>query len=410
MTRSILLLSFAICLSAVISAQGICNPSGNILIYSNYDGGNITINIDENIPDIRIGLCSYEELHVTITGAYAANITQVLYAGYNDGGVTSVDGVDPGIVDILTYPPVYLYDPDGNDYMVCAYECDTNYVPGGCNTVDQATDYFLTELPGTLRYSYYQYGIWSGTYDMTDGGNCCYDADCFIALDAGQDVSICEGETASLNVVGGSEYSWYDDAGTVACTPPCDDISVSPDVTTTYQVVGTDDEGCSGNDSVTVFVYPFPEADITFVDGDLVAAGGVSYQWYYEGEIIDGATSSTYTPTQDGIYTVMVTNEAGCEDMSDEFAVVVKVIDFVSAHLISVYPNPANDILIIESQLHDPAQLLLTTLTGEVIAEQSQAITVAESYLHTASVPAGVYLLKITCGSVVVTKQVVISH
>ncbi len=37
--------------SSKIFSQSVCNPAGNIIIYSNYDGGELNINIDENIPD-----------------------------------------------------------------------------------------------------------------------------------------------------------------------------------------------------------------------------------------------------------------------------------------------------------------------------------------------------------------------
>ncbi|HMX04187.1 MAG TPA: hypothetical protein PKE14_05920, partial [Chitinophagales bacterium] len=91
-----------ICLSLQsLKAQGVCNPAGNVIIYSNYDGGNMTINIDENIPDLHIGICSYESINVTFTGAYVDNITEVLYAGYDNDGTTSITGVDAGIADIL---------------------------------------------------------------------------------------------------------------------------------------------------------------------------------------------------------------------------------------------------------------------------------------------------------------------
>lgn len=174
MKKNIYTVAFCLLLSSKLFSQGICDPGGNIIIYSNYDGGTLNIDIDQDIPNIRIGICSYESVDINITGAYIDNVVEVLYAGYDDDGTTNVSGVSPGIVDILLYPPATLSDPDGYPYIICAYDCDTLYVPGGCNTVEQVTDYFLTELSGSFRYSYMQYGVWSGTYEISDGGNCCY--------------------------------------------------------------------------------------------------------------------------------------------------------------------------------------------------------------------------------------------
>lgn len=131
----------ALCPTAVF-AQGICDPSGNIIIFSNYDGGTLNLEIDEDIPNLRIGICSYESVTVNISGDYSENVEEVVYAGYDADDVSAVTGVPPAIVEILVIPPATLDDPDGYPYIICAYECDTDYVPGGCNTVEQVTDFF----------------------------------------------------------------------------------------------------------------------------------------------------------------------------------------------------------------------------------------------------------------------------
>ena len=41
-----------------LNAQSICNPIGNLAVFSNYDGGILTINVDQNIPNLKIGICA----------------------------------------------------------------------------------------------------------------------------------------------------------------------------------------------------------------------------------------------------------------------------------------------------------------------------------------------------------------
>jgi hypothetical protein len=65
------------------NAQTPCVNNGNLMLYSNYDGGIININVDVNIPNLKIGICTYEPVQVTISGIFAGNVTQVLYAGFN---------------------------------------------------------------------------------------------------------------------------------------------------------------------------------------------------------------------------------------------------------------------------------------------------------------------------------------
>lgn len=158
-----------------------CNTSGNVIIYANYDGGALTISIDEDIPDLHIGVCTYEDCAIAITGPYASNVTEVLYAGFQGGndhcnlGLTSTTIAAPAGVTTGTLfaPAGVLADNDGNSSMICAYSCQTGS-QGGCNTAEQVVAYFLNEFGGSLYYYYTQYGCWaSGGYAISNGGNCC---------------------------------------------------------------------------------------------------------------------------------------------------------------------------------------------------------------------------------------------
>lgn len=402
---------FACCLlltgTMQLSAQGICNPAGNIILYSNYDGGNMTINIDENIPDIRIGICSYESIDVNITGAYAGNVTQVLYAGYNSGGGTSVTGVDAGIVDILLYPPVTVYDPDGYPFMICAYDCDSTYVPGGCNTVDQAVDYFLTELPGTMRYSYFQYGVYTGTYNISDGGNCCFGAACTTTIDAGQDVSMCAGDSTLLAVAGALTYSWSPAAG-LASTESASTYAF-PETTTTYFITGTDADGCVGIDSITVTVLSLPEPEIDITGTTLSTSGGVSYQWYLDGEPIAGATTESYTVTENGMYAVEVTNADGCAGLSNGVNMVVNAIQDLAQLPLLIVPNPAHDVVTINAPgLGAPGMLYITDALGRRMCVTACGGGTQQLDLH--NFASGIYHVTLRAEHYIGTTELVITH
>ncbi|MEY3153196.1 MAG: hypothetical protein RLZZ333_1793, partial [Bacteroidota bacterium] len=39
-----------------IPCGNFCNPNGNLFVFSNYDGGILTINVDQNIPNLKIGM------------------------------------------------------------------------------------------------------------------------------------------------------------------------------------------------------------------------------------------------------------------------------------------------------------------------------------------------------------------
>ena len=177
-----------------LNAQSICNPIGNLAVFSSYDGGILTINVDQNIPNLKIGICTYEPIQVSFTGAFVGNITQVIYAGMNSNqnndncGLgnfpTSITGVPLGIVTInppMSPPPVGYTPAHGNGagtwgstMIGAAGLCDTTTNSGGGNTPDEIVYYFLQQTGGTLIFHKTQYNCWiNETLDISAGGNCC---------------------------------------------------------------------------------------------------------------------------------------------------------------------------------------------------------------------------------------------
>lgn len=72
-------------------------------------------------------------------------------------------------------------------------------------------------------------------------------------INGGQDQTVCQGATVTLNATGGSTYTW--DNGVTNGFP------FVPNATTTYTVTGTDVNGCQANDQVIVTVNPSPLAN-----------------------------------------------------------------------------------------------------------------------------------------------------
>jgi len=160
-----------------------CDTTSNIVIYSNYDGGTLTINVDQNIPNLKIGVVSYEYSVITIQGPFASNVTQVWYAGYDGSNnhcnlspphTSSISGVPNSVDTITLYPPATMSDPNGWSNIICAYQCAGGN-QGGCNTVEQVADFFMTKFGGnSIRYHRTQYGCWpANAVNISAGGNCC---------------------------------------------------------------------------------------------------------------------------------------------------------------------------------------------------------------------------------------------
>ena len=183
--KKIYFLSLLLLSGTCIRAQHVCNANGNVAIFSNYDGGILRINVDQNIPNLKIGIVSYEDDSVIISGTFAANVTKVVYAGYYNStnvncspniGVKSVSGVPSNIVTIVFVPPANYTNPNGYSSIICNYPCSSTTNQGGCNTPDQIVAYFNTAFSTTnanLLFHHTQYGCWQGTQNFSTSGNCC---------------------------------------------------------------------------------------------------------------------------------------------------------------------------------------------------------------------------------------------
>jgi len=156
------------------------------------------------------------------------------------------------------------------------------------------------------------------------------------AINAGQDVTICAEASTTLMASGGVSYSWDNGLGAGASQ------TVTPTQTTTYQVTGTDINGCVNTDAVTVTVAPIPSLNIDGINlqgcapvtptlNNTLADGSVSCKWIFsDGRTIDGCGPINPVFNNYGCYdvTLMVTSAAGCTNTQT-------IQDYIC-----VYPTP----------------------------------------------------------------------
>ena len=74
--------------------------------------------------------------------------------------------------------------------------------------------------------------------------------------------AICLGESVTLTAEGAANASWFPTAG--LNNPNATTVEASPTSTTTYNVVLTDDLGCTGETEVTVSVVPGPPDQVPY--------------------------------------------------------------------------------------------------------------------------------------------------
>jgi hypothetical protein len=102
------------------------------------------------------------------------------------------------------------------------------------------------------------------------------------------------------------------------------------------------------NNYVTVYPAPPPQGITQNGDTLFAIAGASSYQWYFNGSIITGATEYFYVAASGGDYNVVATDTNGCEVEAVIFNVLASAQAAVSSgskQELVVFPNPANETL-----------------------------------------------------------------
>ena len=141
---------------------------------------------------------------------------------------------------------------------------------------------------------------------------------------AGNDLTICFGDSVILTGSGATSYSWTN--GVINNSP------FIPQLTQTYTLTGVDLNQCQNIDQITVFVNPSPTvfagSDIELCQGGdivLVASGAQTYSW--DNGAVNGVS---FTPTTTTNYVVTGTNAYGCQDQ-DNLLVTVNALPTISA-------------------------------------------------------------------------------
>jgi hypothetical protein len=189
------------------------------------------------------------------------------------------------------------------------------------------------------------------------------------AVDAGEDFTICNGETIVLEGSGASTYNWDNNV--------VDGQDFTPSTTATYNVVGTDNNNCLNSDAVTVTVNEPTFSTLTE-------------------NAIDSYTLNGQTYTQSGTYTQVLTNAAGC----DSTITLNLTLNFTGIleldHEILVSPNPTWNTFIISSLIEQESSFSIFDAQGRIVVQGK--LQGKETIVDLSHVCTGNYLLQLESG------------
>jgi hypothetical protein len=192
--------------------------------------------------------------------------------------------------------------------------------------------------------------------------------------------SFCAGNsvllTASTIGIPGVIYQWKRDGVNI---PGAVSATYAANVTGTYTCFINIPGSCATLTTASVInVFPVTFPTITF-DGTYVKTYNfyASYQWYMNTVLIPGATNYRYAPWQNASYRVLVTDTNGCQILSDDYEIFNLGVDNTAGiKAISVYPNPATDIVHIDAPI--AVKVAITTIDGKVLiaAENTKDVNI----------------------------------
>lgn len=266
------------------------------------------------------------------------------------------------------------------------------------------------------------------------------------------DVETCEGEVISLTVDAATAsgltimYQWYKDG-----TPLSDDelisgtmsneltinnstIDNSGEYTVRVWLEGGAAEVVSNSADVNVKLAPIfvlqprdvsPEVGNGWELEVLAEGENISYQWYKDGEIIDGATGVTYgnasaTEADAGVYTCVATNECGQATSAEATVTVgtpplsVKEVSQGGYMLTATTPNPVSTdaFVTFSTPSNGTVKISLVDETGREVASLVNGFVGAGEHnldINAENLTSGVYFIILSSGDVRLTQSMVVT-
>jgi|GEM_PF-3157441 len=175
----------------------------------------------------------------------------------------------------------------------------------------------------------------------------------------------------------------------------------------TYTVMVTD--SLLATDSAIVTINNPPQPVIT-ANGTTLHTNtmATSFQWYLNNVLITGATSSSYSITQNGNYIVTVSNGSGCYDTSAVFNFnTIGINESSLDNSFSIYPNPATNLITIKFNASISLIEIKNELGQSIKKLNSKQVPNGknEMAIDISDLPVGIYFVQIQSNNSTVNKK-----
>ena len=417
-------------------------PSGNIIASDMFNGLHIL-----SLPEVN-----FRAIHTTLTPEAQLNVNGPVitcegdsvtlevtddgtnYLWYKDGELLAHEGPSMTTSENGNY---YVYVE--NEYcsntsnevtLLFSITPDLSMMPSGEEVHCPGEDVFFEAPLGFESYVWLKDGnalantgnfiqiVADGSYRLvaTNGG--CFSISEKLVIDfvdvpsvviKNENAILCQGQSTTLSVEEGADkYEWFIDGELIE--EAVENI-ISIDQAGDYSVRSTLNNCSKLSEPVVIIndapLFPTIEAN----DNELTVDVEGIYQWYINGNPIQGANESSFTTQVSGTYSVVVTSSlSDCVYTSEDFVLLLTDVEELYNDQLSIYPNPVNEELFIyvSSSSDHTLNVSCTNLVGQqVFKHQEYTSGVSTIRIDMPDMSSGIYLLEIHTGKKKITRKIV---
>ncbi len=258
------------------------------------------------------------------------------------------------------------------------------------------------------------YATVAGDYTIVASNTCGADTSAILSLMQGTPpvavvtssgaLTFCDGDSVILTASTGNDftYQWLLDGVYTGDTSS----AITVNSNGLYHVEITNSCGTSASVAVQVIVHSAPVLpQISLVSDSLICTPALTYQWYLNNQPIAGANTPYFIPSQNGDYTVSITDSNGCSSISLVYTMTTVGLQTNSAVIkMSLFPNPFKDVLYVSHPENTTVDLFSADgrLVYSSYFSQKQLSAIA-----TENLSKGVYYLRLSTNNETVTGKVI---
>lgn len=200
-------------------------------------------------------------------------------------------------------------------------------------------------------------------------------------------------------------FNWYESLDAIDPIPNQNSgeyLTPEIDATKFYFVSIVNEVGCESlaRTKVVAEVVNAEQPDI-FIEGDVISTTAVAdfYQWYNDGEIIEGEVTESMIVKNSGVYSVLITTNT-CDATSENIVVEILGIKDLEEIGIEIYPNPVIDLLTINSNRLKINSILMYDTKGIEILRLEDSIP---TEINMGNIKKGIYIINIAVDNQTIT-------